>query len=189
MSPESGIQYENRSPKETHHSVRVFPYGPRTSAELLKDIQALKPDQELSLFNVYLSQKNNTDEAADGLIIPFGGRINDDTKDINKAGLRHLHDKSTLTVVPYDNPKAEKYFFDYKLNQNPNEPNIRVNLKSVFVLSPDMLQFTYPQSAENSEDVDFKIVPMRLPDFKESTKTGFYGSHMLAGVANYSKKK
>jgi hypothetical protein len=173
--------------KELVYDVRIFPYGVRPLPELLKDIQSLKPNEKLSLFEVYMGQKTDLAKNVKGLITPFGGKISkDEDKDkgkLEKASLSRLNEESTLTIIPYSEPKSNEFSFEYKTKLE--DANTKVHFKPVFVINPDTLPAICLQT---NDSTDMDIVSMDLSDFATSTKTGKYKGHKLAGIANYSSK-
>jgi len=184
MSSEREIPQEKLPQKEPRYDVRVFPYGVRSLPDLLKDIHSLKPNETLSLFEVYMGQKTNLIDKTKQPIMPLGGQINDDEiKNKEKAGLTRLSEQSTLTVVPYNEPSMDLFAFEYK--KKPDEPNTRVYFKSAFVINPDTLPAVCLQL---TNDTDTEMIPMNLTDFRKSIKTGEYKDKKLAGVTNYSEE-
>lgn len=186
MNIEAGIKHETTLPKEPLYDVRVIPYGVRSLPELIRDIQTLEKDKRLSLFEVYLSQKTNLIDNIKQPIMPFGGQIDkDEVKDKEKAGLKRLKEKSTLTVVPYKDKSIDLFAFEYK--DKPDDPNTRIYFKSAFVINPDVLPaVSFQTNSDTETNIDTEMIPMSLTDFRNSTKTGEYKGQKLAAIVNYS---
>lgn len=186
MNIEGGSQPEIMASKEPRYDVRVVPFGVRSLPELTKDIQMLNQDEKLPLFEVYLSQQINILDNSKQPIIPFGGQIDrDEMRNIEKAGLKRLKEKSTLTVVPYKDKMPDVFAFEYK--DKPESPVTKIYFKSAFVINPDILPAVSLQSSSDAEpNTDIEMVPMILTDFKKSMKTGEYKGQKLAAITSYS---
>lgn len=183
MSSEREIPQEKLPQKEPRYDVRVFPYGMRSFPELLKDIHTLKPEEKLSLFEVYMGKKTNLLDNTKDIITPFGGQLTkEDVKDktkLEKASLSVLNEQSTLIVVPFSEPTSDKLKYEYKLNSD--DPNSRVYLKSVFVINPNILQAI---CLEPNITTNIEMVSMSLLDFENSTKNRTYKGQKMADITD-----